>query len=123
MNAYIYAADFYCDACGENIRADITAAGRAPANPDNESSYDSDQFPKGPYSDGGGESDYPCHCAGCNAFLDNPLTPDGVAYVRAAFADDRDWRSGAPLEAGSILEQWRNAWPDIWAEHVEDVAN
>lgn len=102
MNAYIYAADLYCDACGENIRADITAAGRAPATPENESSYDSDQFPKGPYPDGGGESDYPCHCAGCNAFLNNPLTPDGVAYVRDALARN----TGRP----DVLAEWRESY-------------
>lgn len=55
-----------------------------------ESTFDSDDWPKGPYSDGGGgESDSPCHCDACGAFLWNPLTPDGAAYVAALFAEGR----------------------------------
>ena len=43
-----------------------------------ENDYDSDDLPKGPYSNGGGEADTPQHCDGCGAFLENPLTGDGV---------------------------------------------
>jgi len=43
---------------------------------------DSDTYPQGPYADGGGESDTPAHCDVCGVFLENPLTPDGVEYVR-----------------------------------------
>lgn len=82
MKAYAYSAALYCAHCGEGIRRDLTAAGKAPANPDDESSYDSDAFPKGPYGDGGGEADSPQHCDACGVFLENPLTPDGDAYVR-----------------------------------------
>lgn len=97
MDAYIYAADIYCEDCGRAIRKDIRRAGNAPAHPSDESSYDSDEYPKGPYSDGGGEADSPQHCGsgaecinaleledgtkvGC--FLENPLTSDGYEYVR-----------------------------------------
>lgn len=47
-----------------------------------EGSYDSDDFPKGPYPEGGGEADTPQHCDSCHEFLENPLTSDGMAYVR-----------------------------------------
>lgn len=87
MNVYIYAAALHCEECGEAIRDTLTREGKAPANPDNESSYDSDNFPKGPYANGGGEADCPQHCDSCRAFLDNPLTPDGVDYVRAEVAN------------------------------------
>lgn len=130
MNAYIYAADLYCEDCGKAIRERlnslcpicgeiITIIGRTaddrlmgscgdafqkekweyPKDPDDESSYDSDEYPKGPYPDGGGESDSPWHCgAGSDclnaielsdgtkvgAWLENELTTDGVDYVREA---------------------------------------
>ncbi len=99
MDAYIYSADIYCEACGAAIRAQITDRGRAPADPDDEYSYDSDEFPKGPFMDGGGEADCPQHCgagAEClnalelsdgsriGAFLDNALTTEGVEYVQEA---------------------------------------
>ena len=47
-----------------------------------ESSYDSGEFPKGPYDNGGGESDCPQHCGACHEFLENPLTSDGLEYAR-----------------------------------------
>lgn len=81
MEAYIFNADVYCESCGEKIRADIRAEGNAPEDEDNETTYDSDEFPKGPFPDGGGESDTPQHCGGCGTFLKNPLTEDGAEYV------------------------------------------
>lgn len=113
MNAFIYAADIYCECCGQAIRDTITREGRAPENPDNESSYDSDQFPKGPYANGGGEADSPQHCASCRAFLENPLTDDGREYVRAAIADARPC-IGA--EVDSPVEQWRAFYAGDMAE-------
>ena len=102
MLVYIYAADIYCKQCGEAIRERITQEGHAPANPDNEWSYDSDEFPKGPYPDGGGEADSPQHCGSgeecinaielsdigkIGAWLENDLTTDGVDYVREMIRD------------------------------------
>jgi hypothetical protein len=75
VDAFVYCAALLCSDCGEAARKDITGAGHAPADPENESSYDSDQFPKGPYPDGGGEADAPQHCDHCGTFLENPLTP------------------------------------------------
>lgn len=98
MNAYIYQADIFCADCGRSIRKRIKQEGKAPADPRDENTYDSDEYPKGPYQDGGGEADCPQHCgagADClnamelggfkvGAWLENPLTADGVAYVRQA---------------------------------------
>jgi hypothetical protein len=77
----MYAAALYCKACGEAIRERLTSEGKAPPDADDESSYDSDDFPKGPFYEGGGESDSPEHCDACHEFLENPLTHDGEAYV------------------------------------------
>ena len=81
-DVYMYQAALYCAECGEAIREELTKAGQAPPEPDDESSYDSDDFPKGPFADGGGEADSPQHCDACSVFLENPLTGDGEAYVQ-----------------------------------------
>jgi hypothetical protein len=42
-----------------------------------ENDYDSDDLPKGPYPNGGGEADTPQYCDGCGILLENPLTQAG----------------------------------------------
>tara|TARA_R110000851_G_scaffold76487_1_gene168351 strand:+ start:415 stop:720 length:306 start_codon:yes stop_codon:yes gene_type:complete len=68
MEAYIYQADLLCDECAEVRKKDIHH---------NSNCQDSEDYPQGPYLDGGGESDYPQHCGNCNMFLENSLTSDG----------------------------------------------
>ena len=51
--AYIYNVDIFCDDCGEDICRQITEEGHAPADPEDQGSYDSDEFPK--YVDGTAE--------------------------------------------------------------------
>ena len=78
MDAYIYQADLYCAACIAKIKSSV----KVPAKPGIESTYDSDEYPKGPYPGGGGEADCPNYCFGCGCFLENPLTLDGYEYVK-----------------------------------------
>lgn len=73
MDAYIYQAALLCEECAEACREKMDREGNNP-----------DCFPDGPYVDGGGESDSPEHCDCCHAFLENPLTTDGMEYVRSA---------------------------------------
>ncbi len=80
IKSYIFQSALYCEDCGEDIRNGLTEAGEAPADIDDESSYDSDKFPKGPYNPG--EADSPQHCDCCRVFLENPLTAEGYDYVR-----------------------------------------
>lgn len=80
MDAYIYQADCYCASCAEEIKAKLTA-------PPEGERFDSDDYPAGPFADGGGESDVPEHCAACGGFLENPLTSEGYAYVREQMAE------------------------------------
>ena len=119
MNVYIYEADIFCEDCGEAIRKQRICEGFAPENPDDESSYDSDDFPKGPYLDGGGICDSPQHCGNgsdclnaeifdelskdhkIGAWLENDLTPDGIEYVREAIR-----------EGGGVAEMWANFYQD-----------
>ena len=89
MDCYIYQAELVCEDCGKRIRHALTIAGEAPTDPDEERSYDSDKFPKGPYANGGGEADSPQCCGSCGVFLENPLTTDGEDYVREARKSDR----------------------------------
>ncbi len=121
MNAYIYQADVYCEACGADIRARAIAnrSPFVPADPDDETSYDSDEFPKGPYPDVGGEADFPQHCASgpecldaleldsghtLGAWLDNPLTADGETYARSPCGEvGQFWRHAYGL---SVVDGW-----------------
>lgn len=81
MSAYMYRAALHCEDCGNNIKRRLEACGRAPADPDDECSFDSDDFPKGPYPGGGGEADSPQYCDTCGRFLENSLTSEGMDYV------------------------------------------
>jgi hypothetical protein len=85
MDAYVYRAALLCDECGKATRKAL--ADRAPVDQDDESSYDSDDYPKGPYANGGGEADTPQHCDMCNVFLENPLTDYGRRYVLNSYND------------------------------------
>jgi hypothetical protein len=86
MNVFLSCAALLCADCGEKRRTALRHTMPAGFEQDEESTYDSDHFPKGPYPNGGGEADSPQHCDHCGVFLENPLTPDGDAYVRAQAA-------------------------------------
>ncbi len=97
MNAYIYQADIYCEKCAKEIRRALLASGKAPDE-------DSGRWPQGPYSNGGGEADCPQHCGGCSLFLKNPLTGDGVAYVKEKLTEaSGDMR---------VLNKWADYYGD-----------
>jgi hypothetical protein len=102
MDLYVYMADVYCADCGRAKRKLILEEGNAPADWRDERTYDSDEFPKGPYRDE--ESDSPQHCGAgrdclnalvlsdgikVGAFLENPLTTEGERYVRELHRDSR----------------------------------
>ncbi len=108
--AYIYNADIFCDDCGKSIRQRLTAEGTAPPDPDDEYSYDSDEFPK--HADGSSESDCPQHCGSMDdcinaiefsdghsvgAWLENELTLEGEDYV-----------IDAVCEGGDVADLWRD---------------
>jgi hypothetical protein len=92
---YVYKADLWCNECGEALRKIIKNEGKIiPVNPADEYTYDSDHYPKGPYSDGDA-ADMPCHCSAAELCLNvvtlddgnqvgkplGTLTKDGVRYV------------------------------------------
>jgi hypothetical protein len=104
MSDYVYAyqAALYCEDCGDKIRAELTAAGKAPEDPDDESSYNSDDFPTGPYPTG--EADCPQYCDGCHEFLENDLTAEGIEIVKSDI-----------LEA-IRRDQWESEPLKVWAD-------
>jgi|ERR1043166_2124406 hypothetical protein len=111
MNAYLFQASLLCGSCGASTRAAIRAQGKAPADESNEHTYDSEDFPKGPYPDGGGEADRPQHCDSCGRFLENPLTNYGVQYVRERMAE--------AVANGRKIEGCLADWLDFYRQELE----
>jgi len=102
VDAYVYQAAMLCEECGEKTMRKLKAAGKAPEDPQDEESYDSDEYPKGPYPDGGGESDSPEHCDQCGVFLENDLTEAGYDYVKDLIA--QHFKSGRGDK--KVLKEW-----------------
>jgi hypothetical protein len=98
---YIYQADVYCEPCGRTIRFVLTQSGKSPADIDDESSYDSDDFPKVADWEHW-EADNPQHCAECHGFGENPLTSYGYQYVLEAIAE----LDGTSWPSNDVLRTW-----------------
>lgn len=81
-SAYVYCADLYCAPCAEGIMA----SNRKPEGEEG-LDYGSDDYPCGPYADGGGEADSVQHCAECGELLENPLTEEGLESLRDMLAE------------------------------------
>ena len=77
MKAYVFQAALLCEDCAETTMQSLEKAGKP-----SDGWGDSENWPQGPYEDGGGEADTPQHCDHCRIFLENPLTTDGEEYVR-----------------------------------------
>jgi len=108
LDVYVFQADLHCLRCGNKICEDLTREGKAPADPDDEVTYDSDDYPKGPYSDGGGEADTPQHCGTCDRFLGNPLTADGVNYLKDAIEEKLETGYGA------CVDEWTEFYREVF---------
>lgn len=120
MDAYVFQAALLCGGCGsatcDQLRPSIKEL-HPDFDEENESTFDSDYFPKGPYPDGGGEADTPQHCDHCGGFLENPLTPDGVAYTADAIRDfDQDGHGAA-----DVIATWRDFYGDAVRAYNESL--
>lgn len=115
MLTYMFQASMLCEDCGKAKREELTAEGKAPADVDNESTYDSDDFPKGPYGINGNEADSPYHCDGCSLFLENDLTPEGLECVRAEL-EKQDALVANGIFTGGRIDDWRDFYADRLAE-------
>jgi len=117
--AYIYQADVWCHDCGRAICKRLKREGKAPAHPDDEWTFDSDECPKRANDDD--ESDTPQHCAAgedcINAvtlpsgenvgFLFGELTADGMEYVKEAIEE-----AAAGLGSKEVTDLWRQHFRD-----------
>ena len=101
MDAYIYQAELWCSNCIAAIKCKLEKEGKN-IETDDENDWDSDDYPKGPYLEGGGEADAPNHCAGCCVHLENPLTAEGEAYVVEAIGNK------------SHLSETEQVWADFY---------
>ena len=72
---YIYQSDVWCDSCGLAIKQDITRRGEAPEWPVEETTYDSNEYPKEANEDE--EADYPQHCGSGRDCLEAEVLPGG----------------------------------------------
>jgi len=106
MDVYIYQASLYCKKCGEQLCEELPKPEGMDLN--NEHTWDSDDYPKGPYPNGGGEADCPQHCDGCGTFLENPLTPDGEEYVQDAIMK----QDGNP----QVLQKWKDFYSYLFED-------
>ena len=129
MDAYIYRAALWCGPCV--IKALVPSRKAAPAAIDmspaealqqivsangftSESDYDSDDLPKGPIADGGGEADTPRHCEECGQFLANPLTSDGLIWVEDAIRDCLTTRKSTAVSTDAV-----NEWADFYKDELD----
>ena len=104
MDAYLFpeGCEFYCEDCARDIASEERVE-----NPEGKSV--ADLMADSCYSNGGGESDTPQHCAGCGVFLDNPLTGDGAEYVAERIAE----HVLDPLHgARDVLVEWSESYGD-----------
>lgn len=112
MRVFIYQAALLCELCGNTTRDRLDAQGKRPENVGDERTFDSDDYPKGPYPDGGGEADGPQHCDHCACFLENPLTDDGLRYTAEMIAENkpdsvavREWAPFYGLDKPELVRQ------------------
>lgn len=99
MDAYIHQADLHCDTCADAIRANM----ETDSDPRH---IDSDDYPQGPYTDGGGEADTPQHCGTCGKFLENPLTDDGKKYIADCLSRFIENLRGKGNGMNGVLQEW-----------------
>jgi hypothetical protein len=91
MNAYAYQAALLCEDCTDRQALEYL------------SEY-SDNYPQGPYPDGGGEADSPQTCDHCHAFLENSLTSEGYLYLEDMAEKALTHRGG--IDDDGALRQW-----------------
>jgi len=84
MDAYVFNAELLCTSCAKQTEIEIEQSG----GPKNAAYADPDEWPQGPYPQGGGTADSPQHCGGCGKFLENPLTSEGNMFVGHLLRDD-----------------------------------
>lgn len=107
---FMYRSDLFCDSCGETIRNRLTRQGKAPADPDDEWSFDSDDYPKHVIAS---ESDYPHHCGAgdeCLEAVELESRKIGKLLSAVLTSDGFDYLEEAIAEGGEVAEFWEHAF-------------
>ena len=111
-DVYMFQGALLCEDCGRDVQDNLRKKGKAPEDEGDEESFDSDDFPKGPFGDGGGEADSIHHCdsnesclnaiklpcgSKIGAWLGNDLTSEGDKWLaesirESIFKDDAHGR-------------------------------
>jgi hypothetical protein len=113
IDAYVYAADLFCEDCGRAIQKGMKKTS------DNE-----DDYPQGPYPDGGGEADGPEHCGNhdrclnamefagtkVGVWLGNPLTTDGVEALKEMLSNPN---------ANTYQLALHDFWGRVYSDYLE----
>ena len=86
---FIYQAELYCSECGPALQDELS---------NRCGSLKTDDSETWPQEASNTEADSPCHCGACGVFLENSLTPDGLAYVRNALEEATGNRN--------VLDEW-----------------
>lgn len=123
MDAYIYKADCYCSDCALALQEMIKEDNPEAAERFEQGVQDSEEYPVGPFPDGGGEADSPQHCGNqsCMVFLMNPLTDEGKEFVidiLGRYLKEGDEELGASYLAGELNERIQN--DDSLVQNVKD---
>lgn len=67
---YIFQGALFCEECGDKIKTRLSSKG---------DTGDSNDYPQGPYNDGGGPADSPQFCDNGKACVNKALVPSGTA--------------------------------------------
>ena len=121
-SVFVFQADLLCEDCGEEARRELNAAGKKPENAQNEATFDSDDYPKGPYSGANTEVDCPQHCHECSEYLRTPLTAQGRDYVMDKIRAFCVARIAGSRYAGDadVLKLWAEDLSENYLPRIED---
>lgn len=111
MKVWIYKADLWCDTCMDLVKWMIDKP--QGYNPRDEHTWDSDDYPKGPYESTHVESDTPNHCANCHKHLENRLTMEGEQYVQEAVTSGHG--------TTTVLAVWRDYYDYLFTANDNEL--
>lgn len=118
MNAYIFQAALLCADCAKTKQTTLDRIAAEHGNVNHDYRDDSDKYPQGPYGNGGGEADCPQYCDHCAMFLENPLTQDGMDYVRTAVLDANIGETNSDTAWVDIADKADDACHPVLAEWI-----
>ena len=111
MKVWMYKAALWCDECMRLTKWMIEKP--AGYNLHDEHTWDSDDYPKGPYESDGIHADSPDHCYNCGRFLESRLTTEGNNYVLEAVTSGHG--------DASVLATWRDYYDYLFTANDNEL--